>query len=276
MSKLSVSQIRSGEGWILTRLSNVGTEVIPATMPDVLSGPLLVASEAFETWAPPGGEQLEAHLFAFVGDAAKAMLRDSSRWGGERAFFACVPSLPDADAKRRWMPDVLRPWDPTRLKATLYGQQGKGLASRGLWFAKERDRARYVEASIEKVLGEAGLKLPVGDATIVLEMPTDSTFEGDYTCSGKAESFAMSRVFPSQMISRRWTIEHGEWRGEQVRLNRAASMSLRERAVRITSTAGIIILSVPVFLLVSLIALLTKLTGTAVAPSKSRPPSALR
>ena len=68
MSKLAVSQIRSGEGWILTQLSNVGTEVIPSAMPDILDGSLLVASEAFETWTPPGGEQLEAHLYAFSGD----------------------------------------------------------------------------------------------------------------------------------------------------------------------------------------------------------------
>src|SRR5436190_522270 len=175
MAKLSISQIRSGEGWILTRLSNVGCEVIPDRMDDLLVGPLLIASEAFETWTPPGGTQQGAHLHAFTGDAAKAMLRDSSRWGSERAIFACLPRLPDDDAKRKWMPDALRPWDPERLKATFYGQVGKRYASRGFWFAKERDRARLVEASVEKILREAGLTLPVGDATIVLEMPTDST-----------------------------------------------------------------------------------------------------
>ena len=276
MAKLVVSQIRSGEGWILTRLSNVGPEVIADRMDDLLVGPLLVASEAFETWTPPGGEQIEAHLFAFTGDAAKAILRDTSRWGGERAIFACLPTLPDADAKRKYLPDVLRPWDPDRLKATFYGQMGKRYASRGLWFAKERDRARFVEASIEKIVSAAGLKLPVGDATIVLDMPTDSTFEGEYAHSGRAESFQMSRKFSSQMISRRWTIERGDWRGEQTRLTRASSISWRERGVRIASTAGIVILSIPVFALVTLVAILTKISGTGTTVSKSTPPRAIR
>lgn len=276
MANLSISQIRSGEGWILTRLSNVGSEVLAGEMADLLTGPLLIASEAFEAWTPPGGEQLEAHLYAFQGEAAKAMLRDASRWGKDRAIFACLPALPDEDAKRRWISDALRPWDPERLKATFYGQFGKRYASRGLWFAKERDRARYVEASVAKVLAEAGLKLPTGDATIVLEMPTDSTFEGEYACSGQGASFSISRQFPSQMVARKWTIERGEWRGEQTRLSRAASLPWRERAVRWISTAGIFLLSIPVFLLVAFVAVIAKLTGSNTTVSKSAPPRALR
>jgi hypothetical protein len=276
MPKLSVSQVRSGEGWILTRLSNVGPEILAGPMADLLTGPLLIASEAFETWTPPGGEQLEAHLVAFRGDAAKAMLRDASRWGADRAIIACLPRLPDADARRKWLPDVLRPWDPDRLKATFYGQVGKGHAIRGLWVASDRDRARYVEASIEKILGEAGLKLPAGDATIVLEMPTDSTFEGEYAHSGRGASFSLSRAFPSQMVSRRWTIERGEWRGEQTRIRRASELGLRVRAIRFVATAGIFILSIPVFALVALVALITRFSGTTTSVSKSTPPRALR
>ena len=276
MSKLSVAQIRSGEGWILTRFSNLGAEVLADGMSDLLVGPLLVSSEAFETWTPPGGEQLEANLFAFSGDAARAMLRDTSRWGADRGYFACLRKLPDDDARRRWIPDALRPWDPERLGATAYGQVGRRHPIQGIWFARERDRARYVETAVSKVLAAAGLRLPNGDVTLVLEMPTDSTFEGVYKCTGSGESFSMKREFPSRMLTRRWFVRRGEWEAEEKKSARRSETSFRERVIRATATTGIFLMSLPVFALVALVALVTKLTGSSTSVSKSAPPRALR
>lgn len=274
MPKLTVSQIRSGEGWILTRFSNVGPEILADSMSDLLVGPLLVASEAFEAWTPPGGEQIEATLYAFIGDAAKAMLRDPSRWAGERAIFACVPRLPDEDARRRWISDALRPWDPVRLGATVYGQSGSGHAIEGLWFATERDRARLVEFAVTRVLAECGLRLPNGDVTLVLEMPTDSTFDATYRYSGIGDTFALKRDFPTRMLAREWFVRRGEWEAVEKRTMRADGTSLRERAIRFSATAGIFLLSLPVFALVALVALMTKFTGASTTVSDSAPPRA--
>lgn len=276
MPKLSVSQIRSGEGWILTRFSNIGPEILSDRMSDLLVGPLLIASEAFETWTPPGGDQIEASLYAFMGEHAKAMLRDSSRWAGERAIFACLPRLPDQDARRRWIADALRPWDPVRLGATFYGQFGNGHAIKGLWFATERDRARYVEEGVTKVLTDSGLRLPNGDVTLVLEMPTDSTFDAEYRYSGTGESFSIKRDFPTRMLAREWFVRRGDWEAVEKRTTRATGTTLRERAIRFTATAGIFLLSLPVFALVALVAVVTRFTGASTTVSNSAPPRASR
>src|SRR6185295_7420934 len=144
------------------------------------------------------------------GDAIEAMLRDCKRWGSRRAIFALLPVLPDEDARRRWISHATRPWDPERLKATVYGQLGADWAVRGLWFAKELDRARYVEASVAKLLRENGVpRLPNGDVTIVLEMPMDSSFDAVFSVSGSGESLALEREFPSRMMSRRSFIRRG-------------------------------------------------------------------
>lgn len=269
MPRFHVNQVRSGEGWILTRADLAGPEDLAGDLADLLPGVLLVASEDFETWTPPGGEQLEAHLFAFRGDQAKAILRDWKRWGSRRAIFACLPAMPDADARRRWMPDALRPWDPERLKATAYGQLGREWAQQGLWFATERSRARFVELAVSRLLSRDGVRLPNGDVTLVLEMPTDSTFEADFKVSGTGESLSLKRDFPSRMMSREWTIRKGEWEAVEKRVSRASQQGLKARLMQAVATTGIIVLSVPVFLMVLVVALVAKVTGSSTTVSTS-------
>ncbi len=55
MSQLTVRQLRSGEGWVLTDASNVGIDVLTRELADLVQGVLLVASDDFERWTPPGG-----------------------------------------------------------------------------------------------------------------------------------------------------------------------------------------------------------------------------
>lgn len=269
MPAFRVNQIRSGEGWILTDPQNVGVEAMASELADLLVGPLVIASEDFETWTPPGGEQLEAHVFAFLGDAAKAMLRDWKRWGGRRAIVACFPSLPDADARRRFMPDALRPWDPDRMKATFYAQLGKDWAQQGTWFAKERDRARFVETAVKRVLDAASVRLPNGDVTIVFEMPTDSTFEAKFDVSGSGDSLRIKRDFPSRMLSREWFVNKGEWEAVERKSSARASKSLKQRALSALATTGIVVMSIPVFCIVAVAAVIAKLTGASTTVSTS-------
>ena len=267
MPTYRVNQVRSGEGWILTDPANLGPEALAGDLSDLLQGPLLIASEEFETWSPPGGEQIEAHLWAFLGEPAKAMLRDWKRWGGKRAIFACLPSLPDADATRRWLPDALRPWDAERLKATAYGQVGKDWAQQGIWFATEQNRGRFLEAAVSKLLASHGVRLPNGDVSIVLEMPTDSTFEASFKVSGSGDSFSLKRDFPSQLTSREWRVRKGEWEAIEQRTSRAAKASFRVRFLQGLATVGILVLSIPVFLLAIAVAIVAKFAGSSTTPS---------
>ena len=269
MPTYRVNQVRSGEGWILTEPSNLGPEALASEMADLLSGPLLVASEEFETWTPPGGEQVEALIYAFIGEPAKAMLRDCKRWGRRRAIFACLPTLPDEDAKRRWMPDALRPWDPERLKATAYGQLGKDWAQQGTWFASERDRARFVELSVSRLLAQHDRRMPNGDVTLVLEMPTDSTFQAEFKVAGSGEGFTIRREFPSLQMSREWSIRKGEWEALERRTSRAAKGSLRARFTQGLATAGILLLSIPVFLMAIVVAIVARIAGSTTSVSTS-------
>jgi hypothetical protein len=262
MSKLRVSQVRSGEGSILTRFSNIGPEVLPDVLPEACDGVLLVASDAFETSTPAGGEQVEAHLYAFRGEPARAMLRDPGRWASRVANFALLPAFPDEDARRRCIPQALRPWDPERMKATVYGQLGTAYAHRGLWFARDVDRRRFVEAAVSPFLAAAGHRLPNGDVTIVLEMPTDSTFEATYSAKGTGPAFTVRRRFDAAGLVREWRIDRGEWRATERRTATRAGTGWRARLVDWAASAGIFLLSLPTFLLALAVVLIARGTGT--------------
>jgi len=269
MATFRVHQIRSGEGWILSDPSNLGPEALSDDLSDLVVGPLLVASADFDTWTPPGGEKLGERLYAFRGEAAKTMLRDWKRWSSRRAIFACLPTLPDEDARRRWIADALRPWDAERLKATAYGQLGREWAQRGTWFASERDRSRFIEVAVTRVLSERGNRLPNGDVTIVLEMPADSTFDAQFKVSGNGESLNLRRDFPSQQMSREWSIRKGEWEAVESRSSAGASTSWRVRLTQHLATVAILLMSIPVFLLVVIVALIAKFTGSSTTVSTS-------
>jgi hypothetical protein len=272
MAKHRVTQMRSGEGWTLTDVSNLDASILASEMSDLAQGVLLVATEEFEAQSPSGGEQVEAHLYAFRGDAIKTMLRDCKRWGSRRAIFALLPVLPDEDARRRWISHSTRPWDPERLKATAYGQLGADWAVRGLWFAKEHDRARFVEASIAKLLREHGVaRLPNGDVTIVLELPMDSSFEALFAVTGSGESLVLERDFPSRMMSRRSFIRRGGWEGEERKSGKRSDVSLKYRLTQGLVSAAIVVVSLPMFAMVALVALITKLTGGSTDVSSTQP-----
>lgn len=268
MSQVSVHQLRSGEGWLLTDASHADPSLIPEALSDLLIGPLLVASEEFESWTPPGGEQLEAHLHAFSGEDAVRMLREWRRWATPGALFACVPRPPDADARRRHAPDALRPWDAERLGATFYGQLGKRFAAHGLWFALERDRARYLEAAFRRLVEEAGHRMPNGDVGVVFDLPADQAVEAEFRVRGRGESFRVSRRFPELGVRRTWRVRDGEWEGEETRTSGRRRASLGRRLVQGLASGLILVLSLPVFLLVALIALVTKLAGSGTAPAQ--------
>jgi hypothetical protein len=269
MPNLRVQQLRSGEGSILTHFDSLGPECLADELSDLLEGFLVISSEAFESWTPPGGEQLEALVYAFTGDAARAMLRDHRRWDRERALFAVVPVLPDEDAKRRCMPHALRPWDAERLNAVVYGQYGSRYAHRGLWFANDEDRRRLDEVAITRLLEKAGLTLPNGDITLVLELPTDATFDATYRASGKGEGFRLRRDFPLRALRKSWWIVRGEWRGEEASLGRRSGQAFSERLARSIASGAILLLSLPVFLLVGAVALFSRLTGSGTPTSES-------
>jgi len=272
MAKHRVTQMRSGEGWTLTDTSNLDASILASEMSDLAQGVLLVASEDLGAQSPAGGDQLEAHLFAFRGEAIKSMLRDCKRWGSRRAIFALLPAMPDADARRRWISHATRPWDPERLKATVYGQVGGDWAVRGLWFAKEHDRARFVEASIAKVLRENGVaRLPNGDVTIVLELPTDSSFDALFSVSGSGDTLVLEREFPSRMMTRRTFIRRGGWEGEETKSGKRSDVSLKYRLTQGLVSAAIVIVSLPMFLAVMIVMLVTKLTGSSTTVSATQP-----
>ncbi len=270
MAQLHIRQIRSGEGWFLTQAGSLGPEVIASEMPDRLDGGvLLVASEAFETWTPRGGHQIEAHLYSFSGDAAVEMLRDWRRWGMRRAILAVVPAMPDDDARRRNMPDSLRPWDPDRLKATVYGQLGKDWAQSGLWFAAERDRVRYIEAAVVKALADHGARLPNGDVTIVLDLPPDATFDAEFTLAGSGAAATIRRAMPEKGTEREWTVASNEWTATERRTRRRSGREMKVRFAQGLATLGIILVSIPTFIMVAIVALIAKLTGNTTTVSSS-------
>ena len=277
MPNFHVSQVRSGEGWILTQSSHAGPEVIADEMPDLMAGPLLVASDELGTSPPQGGDAVAPMIHALRGEAARRFLRDHRRWSGKGAIFASVPEVPDADARRRWIPDALRPWDAERLRATFYGQSGRRFHHEGVWFATEHDRRRYVEVAVSRLLKSAGLRLPNGDVALVLELPTDSTFTADFTCSGTGDAFRITRRFPERGFVRTWSIRRGDWVAEERKLpTPGKGEGVRGRGVQWLATAGIIALSIPTFAMVALVALVAKLTVIAASTSTTRLPPAAR
>jgi hypothetical protein len=267
VSKLAISQLRSGEGWILTDISSLGPEALATDLADLLNGPVLIASDDFESHPPAGGQLIDAGLYAFPPEAAKALLREPQRWTKQRAIFAVVPSLPDADARRRWISDALRPWDPDRLRASVYGQLGKRFANRGLWFKDERDRARYVAAAVTKVLGERGVRLPNGDVTLVLETPTDSTFEAEFTVQGSGDALSLKRDFATRGVTRQWFVRRGEWEATERRRSTSGPRSFRQSAAQVVASGLIFLLAIPTFLFVAMVAIITKLTGSTTTVS---------
>ena len=269
MATFRVHQIRSGEGWILTEPSNASAEVLASDLADLVKGVMLVSSVDFVNAPPPGAEKIAPGLFAFRGDAAKAMLRDWQRWGSRRAIFALVPAVPDEDARRKWIADALRPWDAERLKATVYGQLGSEWAQRGLWFAGERERGLFVDAAVRKLLADRGARMPNGDVTIVLELPTDSTFDARFDVSGSGKDVVLRREFPSRLMSREWSIRSNDWEALERKSASKSGKTFRERAVQALATAGIIVVSIPTFVMVLAVAVIAKLTGSATTVSTS-------
>lgn len=269
MTTFRVHQIRSGEGWILTEPSNLSAEALADELADLVTGVMLVSSVDFVSGAPSGGEKVAPGLFAFRGDAAKAMLRDWKRWGGRRAIFAIVPAVPDEDARRKWIADALRPWDAERLKASVYGQLGSEWAQRGLWFAGERERGLFLNAAVRKLLADRGARMPNGDVSIVLELPTDSTFDARFDVSGSGKDVVLRRDFPSRLMSREWSIRSGDWEALERTSASKSGKSFRERAVQALATVGILVVSIPTFLMVLAVALIAKLTGSATTVSTS-------
>jgi hypothetical protein len=268
MARLSVTQLRSGEGWILTTLSRHGPEAVAAELPDLLVGPLLAGSES----KPPAeGRPLGENLWAFEGDQAKRVLETLPRWAGKGAIVAAVRELPDDDARRRFIPDALRPWDAERLGATFYAQVGSRYHVRGAWFARERDRMRFVEIAFRRLAQAAGVRLPNGDVTIVFELPTDSTFEAVFQVSGSGDALRLSRRFPARGLERTWRIVKGEWEAEERRGLRPGAAGVGRSLGQKLASASIVVLSVPVFLLVGAVALFTRLFGGTTASSSAQP-----
>lgn len=264
MAKLTVRQLRSGEGSILTRVSHVGPENLPDAMPDLFDGTVLLASaDSFAKAPPAGAETVSPGLFAFRGDAARQLVRAHATWAAEGGIFGIFREMPDEDSRRRSISNPERPWDPERMKALCYAQLGPAsrYAHTGTWFLAESDRRCFVETGVSKLLAEAGLKLPNGDVTLVLEMPTDSTFEAEFDVRGSGPGFSLRREFRTRGLVREWTIDRGEWRCVETRTPQAATRNWRERVISAVATTGIFILSIPTFLVVGVALLIAKFGG---------------
>lgn len=269
MAKYRVWQLRSGEGAILTRWSHLGLGELPQALPELFDGRiLLVAGEDLPASGPEGGEDLGEGLWALRGEAARAFVADSDPLSRRALIWALVDELPEADARTRCIPEALRPWDHERLGAVAYAQCGKRYEHRGLWFQDPEDRRRWHEQAVRRILEPAGLSLPSGDVSLVLEMPGDATFEAELVAKGSGDSFRLRRDFGNQGFEREWWVERGEWKGEQTRRPRRGSAPLRQRAVQAIASTGIFLISLPVSLFVFLVLLTTKLTDVSTTSRK--------
>lgn len=269
MPKFRVRQLRSGEGAILTQLSNLSVSELPMVRPELFeNGVLLVAGEGLPAAGPPGAEGVADGLWVLRGDDASRFVSESHPEGRGRLMWAVLDERPSAERLTRCAPDALRAWDHERLEASVYAQSGEGYAQQGVWFRDEEERRRWLEAAVSRLLDAADRELPTGDATIVLELPTDSTFEATYTLRGKGAAFRIKRDFGNHGFLREWRIERGEWMGEETRRAKRDNAPLAQRITQSLATLGILVLSLPVGLFVACALLTTKLTSGSDSSSK--------
>ena len=269
MAKYRVWQLRSGEGAILTRWSHLGLGELPKALPELFEGRvLLVAGEDLPPGGPAGAESLGEGLWAVKGAEARAFLAESESLSRRGLIWALVDEIPEEDVRTRCIPEALRPWDHERLGAVVYAQSGKRYAHQGVWFQDPEERRRWLEQALRRILEPAGLELPTGDVTLVLEMPSDATFEAELIAKGRGDGFRLQRDFGNQGFEREWWIERGEWKGEERRRPNRKDAPLRQRFVQGLATTGIFLLSLPVSLFVFLVLLTTKMTAVSSTSSK--------
>jgi hypothetical protein len=270
MSKFRVRQLRSGEGAILTDLSNQSLSELPRVLPELLEKRvLIVAGEGLPKAGPRGAESVAEGAWALRGDDAARFLAEADGRDQRGLIWALCDELPSDDVVGRCLPDPLRPWDNERLDAVAYAQSGKRYAHQGVWFRDEEQRRRWVEAAVARLLDDEGVGLPAGDSTLVLELPTDSTFDAAYTLRGRGDSLRIKRDFGHQGFEREWWIERGEWKGEETRRPKRETAPLAQRLTQGVATAGIFLLSLPVSVFVFFVLLTSKLATDSTSTSRA-------